>query len=587
VAGVHILGIVRDTHDSGVALLSHGVPEFVVEEERLNRRKHTHRYPQQALAAVLDEAGLCLKDIGAITTPWHVRRLWGSAATALLKRFPGSLALLKQTSRPTQRDGLMLLNHRLKRSLRAQFPGQALPPIYNVGHHDSHAAPFFVSPFEEATILVMDGYGDDASTSVYTGAGNRVERQWNSTLFNSMGILYTFVTQYLGFAGFSDEGKVMALAAFGDDSLVEPFRKVVALRPDGRYALDMSYFDFDAYGSLQPFRSKFFDEFGPARSPGEPIMKRHRDIARALQCTLEDVVLHIAQDCLRRFPSRNLVLSGGVALNCVANARVAGETSFKRVWVPPVASDSGAPLGSALWHWHMRERRPRSYELEHAYLGLSYGRERIRSALEAAGLDYRELGRPELIRRCAHELSRGRIVGWYQGRFEAGPRALGNRSLLADPRRADMKHIINSRIKRREDFRPFAPVVLFDAAPEFFDISQPERFMTVAARVHPHMAHKIPAVVHVDGTARVQTVERRHNPAYYDLIEAFGEITGVPVLLNTSFNEREPIVAKPEEAIACFRRAEIDVLAISDFYVENREAMHVTRQPTADATMES
>ena len=586
-AGVHILGIVRDTHDSGVALLSQGVPEFVVEEERLNRRKHTHRYPQQALAAVLDEAGLSLKDIGAITTPWHVRRLWGSAAAALLKRFPGSLALLKQTSRPTQRDGLMMLNHRLKRSLRAQFPGQVLPPIYNVGHHDSHAASFFISPFEEATILVMDGYGDDASTSVYTGAGNRVERQWNSTLFNSMGILYTFVTQYLGFAGFSDEGKVMALAAFGDDSLVEPFRKVVALCPDGRYALDMSYFDFDAYGSLQPFRSKFFDEFGPPRSADKPIMKRHRDIARALQSTLEDVVLHIAQDCLRRFPSRNLVLSGGVALNCVANARVAGETSFKRVWVPPVASDSGAPLGSALWHWHMRERRPRNYELEHAYLGLSYGREQVRSALEAAGLDYRELGQPELIRRCAHELSRGRIVGWYQGRFEAGPRALGNRSLLADPRRADMKHIINSRIKRREDFRPFAPVVLFDAAPEFFDISQPERFMTVAARVHPHMAHKIPAVVHVDGTARVQTVERRHNPAYYDLIEAFGEITGVPVLLNTSFNEREPIVAKPEEAIACFRRAEIDVLAIGDFYVENREAMHVPWRSPAEAALES
>ncbi len=581
---VHILGIVRDTHDSGVALLSDGVPEFVVEEERLNRRKHTHRYPQQALAAVLDEAGLCLKDIGAITTPWHVRRLWSNASAALLKRFPGSLTLLKQAARPTQRDGLMMLNYRLKRSLRAQFRGQALPPVYNVGHHDSHAASFFVSPFEDATILVMDGYGDDASTSVYTGSGNCIERHWHSSLFNSLGILYTFVTQYLGFAGFSDEGKVMALAAFGDDSLVEPFGKVVSLRPNGQYTLDMSYFNFDAYGSLQPFRSKFFDAFGPPRIPGEPIMKRHRDIARALQWTLEDVVLHIAQDCLRRFPSRNLVVSGGVGLNCVANARLSRETAFERVWVPPIASDSGAPLGSALWHWHVNEKRRRSYELEHAYLGLSYGPERIRSALEAAGLDYRQLSRSELIRRCAHELSRGRIIGWYQGRFEAGPRALGNRSLLADPRRADMKRIINSRIKRREDFRPFAPVVLFDAASEFFDMSQPERFMTVAVRVHPHMTHKIPAVVHVDGTARVQTVERKHNAAYYDLIEAFGEITGVPVLLNTSFNEREPIVARPEEAIACFQRAEIDVLAIGDFYVENQEAMHVARH-SAEATL--
>ena len=582
---MHILGIVRDTHDTGAALLSGGVPEFVVEEERLNRRKHTHRFPQQSLAAVLDEAGLGLKDISAITTPWHLRRLWGSATTALLKRFPGSLALLKQTSRPTQRDGMLMLNYRLRRSLRAQFPGQALPPIYNVGHHDAHAAAFFVSPFEDATILVMDGYGDDASTSVYTGLGNRVERRWHSSLFNSMGILYTFVTQYLGFAGFSDEGKVMALAAFGDDSLVEPFGKVVSLRPNGRYELDMSYFNFDAYGSLQPFRAKFFHEFGPPRSAGEPIMKRHRDMARALQRALEDVVLHIAQDCLRRYPSRNLVLSGGVALNCVANARLLRETAFERVWVPPIASDSGAPLGSALWHWHMHQRRPRSYTLEHAYLGLSYSPQHIRSALAAAGLDYRRLSRSELIRRCARDLSRGKILGWYQGRFEAGPRALGNRSLLADPRRADMKHIINSRIKRREDFRPFAPAVLFDAAPDFFDISHPEPFMTAAARVHPHVAHKIPAVVHVDGTARVQTVERRHNPAYYDLIEAFGEITGVPVLLNTSFNESEPIVARPEEAIACFRRAEIDVLAIGDFYVESREAMHVARH-SAEAASE-
>lgn len=581
-----ILGLVSDTHDSGVALLANGAPDFVVEEERLNRRKHTHRFPKLALEAVLDEAGLRLSDIGLITTPWNVQRLRRNALASVLRRFPHSLTLLKQAARPTQRDGMLMLNYRLKRTLRAQFPGQALPPIHNVGHHDSHAASFFVSPFDEATVLVMDGYGDDASTSIYTGEGNRLERHWRSTIFNSLGILYTFVTQYLGFAGFSDEGKVMALAAFGDDSLVESFGKVVSLRPNGQYALDMSYFNYDAYGSLHPFRTKFFDEFGPPRLVGEPINKRHRDIARALQRTLEEVVLHIARDCLQRYPSRNLVISGGVALNCVANARLARETAFERVWVPPIASDSGTPLGSALWHWHMRQGNPRNFTLDHASLGLRYPPGAIRSALEAAGLVYRQLSMPELVHRCAQDLSRGKIVGWYQGRFEAGPRSLGNRSLLADPRRADMKHIINSRIKHREDFRPFAPAVLLDAAPMFFDVSHPERFMTVAARVHPHMAHKIPAVVHIDGTARIQTVERKHNAAYYDLIEAFGEITGVPVLLNTSFNEREPIVARPEEAIACFRRAEIDVLAIGDFYVGGDEGEH-TASHSADAILSS
>ncbi len=565
-----ILGIVSDTHDSGVALLADGTPAVVVEEERLNRRKHTHRYPRQALDAALQQAGVRFADIDVITTPWNVQRLRRTSFAAVLKRFPESLKLLPRAARPTQRDGMLMLNYRLRRSLRAQFPGQAIPAIHNVGHHDSHAAAFFVSPFEDATVLVMDGYGDDASTSVYTGQGNRLERHWHTGIFNSLGILYTFITHYLGFAGFSEEGKVMALAAFGDDSLVDRFRKLVHLTPDGQYALDMSYFNYDAYGSTQPFRAKFFDTFGPARKPGEPLTQRHKDVAHALQVVLEETVLHIAQHCARRFPSRNLVITGGVGLNCVANARVTRETPFEHVWVPPIASDSGAPLGSTLWHHHMVEGGQRTYTLNHASHGITYSQDAIRAALDKAGLAYQRMAISDMTRRCAEDLSRGKIIGWYQGRFEMGPRALGNRSLLADPRRAEMKHIINARVKHREDFRPFAPVVLREAAESFFEINGPEPFMTSAARVRPHMASKIPAVVHVDGTARVQTVEREQNQPYYDLIKAFGDITGVPVLLNTSFNEREPIVARPEEAVACFLRAELDVLAIGEFYVSQQ-----------------
>jgi carbamoyltransferase len=569
---VIILGIVSDTHDSGIALLSRGVPEFVVEEERLNRRKHTHRYPQQALEAVLSQAGIGLGDIDVITTPWNVQRLRRTAASAVLKRFPSSLALLKQKARPTQRDGMLMLNYRLRRRLREQFACRKLPPIHNVGHHDSHAAVFFISPFEEATVLVMDGYGDDASTSVYTGAGNRLVRRWHTGIFNSLGMLYTFVTQYLGFAGFSDEGKVMALAAFGDTGLVDRFRQIVRLEPDGQYAIDLSYFNYDAYGSLQPFRPRFFETFGPARRPDEPLTQHHSDIARALQTVLEETVLHVARDCARRFPSRNLVMTGGVALNCIANARVAQETPFERIWVPPVASDSGAPLGSALWHWHMIEGGPRCYVLDRASLGLAYDPAAIRAALDAAGLAYRRMSQADIIRRCAEDLAQGKIVGWYHGRFEMGPRALGNRSLLADPRRADMKDIINARIKRREGFRPFAPAVLHEAAPLFFEGDGSQPFMTMAWRVRPEKAAEIPSVVHVDGTARIQTVQREANPAYYDLIKAFGDITGVPVLLNTSFNEQEPIVARPQEAIACFLRTELDVLAMGEYYVGARRA---------------
>lgn len=563
-----VLGIVQDTHDSGVALVVRGVPEYVVEEERLSRRKHTHRFPTMALQAVLERTGIGLENIDAITVPWDVRCLRRTAALAVLKRFPQGLMLLNQAARPTQRNRIVILNQRLRERLNRLYPGERLPPIHNVGHHDSHAAAFFVSPFDDATVLVMDGYGDDASTSVYTGADNLLQRRWHTGVFNSLGILYSIVTQYLGFAAFSDEGKVMALAAFGDTGLVDRFRQIVRLAPQGRYDVDMSYFNYDAYGAVRPFRRKFFDAFGPPRKPGEPLTQRHRDVARALQTVLEETVLHIARDCADRFGSRNLVITGGVALNCLANARVAEETAFERVWVPPIASDSGAPLGSALWHCHVTEGRRRSYVLDRASLGLSYDDHAIKAALDAAGLPYQRLTPSEMAQRCARDLSQGKIVGWFQGRFEIGPRALGNRSLLADPRRADMKEIINRRIKRRETFRPFAPVVLREAAHLFFDDFGGEQpFMTMTWRVLPHKAGEIPAVVHVDGTARVQTVERETNPGYYDLIKAFGEITRVPVLLNTSFNEQEPIVGRPQDAIACFLRTEFDVLAIGNYYV--------------------
>ncbi|MFN3868261.1 MAG: carbamoyltransferase [Hyphomicrobiaceae bacterium] len=567
---MRVLGLVGATHDSGIALVDDGLPTLILEEERLNRVKRTKAFPTLSLQAALgaDLAGIDSVDV--ITTPWDVKRLRASFAKAMLKGLPASLSFLLEASHTPQRNEIVLLNHYLRRRLKRLVGERPLPRIVNVGHHDSHAATFFVSPFEDATILVMDGFGDDASTSVYTADRRGIERHWTTGIFNSVGVVYTVVTEYLGFGGFSDEGKVMALAAYGDDSLVPLFRELIRLEPGGRYQVDMSYFDYQRYGEFRPFRGKFYDRFGPPRKKDEPLGDRHYAIARGLQVMTEETILHIVRAIAQQFPSRNLVLAGGVALNCVANARVLAETEFERVWVPPCASDTGAPLGSALWHYHQTLGQPRRFEMIHPFYGLEFDDAAIAGALERAGLTAERIDTHALIQRTARDLAEGKIVGWFQGRFEIGPRALGNRSILADPRRADMREIINSKIKHRESFRPFAPAVLEERATEFFEISQPDPFMTMAPRVHADKITSMPSAVHIDGTGRIQTVRREQNERYYDLIEAFGEITGVPVLLNTSFNRHEPIVCRPEEAISCYLRTGMDVLVLGNYYVTER-----------------
>jgi len=564
---VKILGLVAKTHDSGLALLSDGKVEHVLEEERFDRRKKSQKFPRHALA-VLRDAGLKLSDIDAITTPWDVSALRRFGAQLLLRRFPLSLCLLHPAAHRAQQNQIMLLNGYLKGGLRRFFgASEPLPPIINVHHHHAHAASFFVSPMEEALVLVMDGYGDDASTSAYVGRGNRLERLWHTTPFNSLGLVYTFVTEYLGFAGFGDEGKVMALAAFGDKSYVERFRDVVRPTPDGSYAINMDYFGFETFGELRPLRRKFYDVFGPPREEGAPMEDRHRAIAHALQAVTEEIVLHVVRTLVARTGQTNLCITGGVALNCVANAKVLEETPVKRLWVPPCASDTGAPLGSALWHYHQTLGHPRGFELTHPFYGKAYSDAEIEQALAKAGLPAQRLEEDALIPRVATDLAGGKVVGWYQGRFEMGPRALGNRSILADPRRAEMRDILNAKIKARESFRPFAPAVPMERAAEFFEITQPDPFMTLAPRVRPEKRGDIAAAVHVDGTGRIQTVERAANPRYWDLITAFGKITGVPVLLNTSFNRKEPIVSSPAEAVHCFLESGMDVLVLGNYYV--------------------
>jgi carbamoyltransferase len=583
---VQILGIVSETHDAGIALLQEGVPVLVLEEERLNRQKHTRDFPTLALKQAFDAVGRSFAEVDVITTPWDMSRLRRTVLKAVVGRMPASLSLLLPSAQTTQDRGIVLLNFWLRYNLKRQFRDQRLPAIVNVGHHESHAAIFFASPFEDASVLVMDGYGDDAATSTFTGAGNQLERQWHGRFFDSLGMIYTLITRYLGFQLF-EEGTVMALAACGDTTYTDDMRKVVRLEPAGRFSINMDYFNHDKYGMLRPFKRRFIETFGPPRAQGEMLTDRHRDVARALQTVTSDVVVHVTRHLAATYPSRNLVLTGGVALNCVANARILRDTDFHRVWVPPCASDTGAPLGSALWHHHQTLGKPRGFELTHAFHGSAYGPGQTRRALVEAGLAFEELDEVDLPRRVARDLAENRIVGWFQGRFEMGPRALGNRSILASPLRREMRDLMNARIKYREPFRPFAPAVLAEHAADYFEISQPDPFMTLAPRVRSDKAHLIPAAVHVDGTGRIQTVERRSNPRFYAVIEEFMKLTGVPVVLNTSFNKQEPIVARPEEAVSCFLRTEMDALVLGNFYTRDRPIAAVNRARDAFSVLDA
>ena len=453
-----ILGIASESHDLGLALVDDGLPLLVIEEERLNRQKHTAQFPTFALEAAFGN-GVKLEDVDVITTPWDMRRLRWTFLKAVFGHPPASFNLLRPAADTTNNTSLVALNYFLRRGLRRQFPGQSPPAIINVGHHEAHAAIFFASPFDEATVLVMDGYGDDAATSAFTGKGSTLERRWHGRFFDSIGMIYTLITEHLGFYAF-EEGTVMALAACGSDTYLHKMRDIVHLEDEGRFTINMAYFSHDRYGMLQPFTRKFLETFGPPRERGSALTDRHRDLARALQTVTEEAVLHVARGLAKAYPSKNLCFTGGVALNCVANGRILRDTDFARVWIPPCASDTGVPLGSALWHYHQTLGHPRRFEMTHAFYGTEYGPREIKRAFDQEGMLYARLTEAELVHRVAQDLASDKIVGWFQGRFEMGPRALGNRSILASPLKPGIREIMNARIKFREPFRPFAPAVL-------------------------------------------------------------------------------------------------------------------------------
>jgi carbamoyltransferase len=468
--------------------------------------------------------------------------------------------------------------------------------VHHVEHHRAHlASAFYCSPFEEAACLTVDGFGDFVSSMSAMGAGHRLQVLDAVPFPHSLGILYTALTQYLGFHSYGDEYKVMALASFGRPRHLDALLRVVSLTGDGRFRTDPSFFRHATEGvtmswedgrpEIGPLWSRRLEEaLGPPRAPGAALTEREFDVAASLQAAYEAALFHRLRWLRRRTGQRRLCLAGGCALNSVANGKVRAETGFEEVFVQPAAGDAGTALGAAQYVWHHVMGRPRRFRMEHAYWGPEFPAARLEAALRErlGAIGEGQAGRvggatvrmrraasdEELFRETAAALAGGRIVGWYQGRSEWGPRALGNRSILADPRRAEMKDELNARIKRRESFRPFAPSVLEERASEWFDGGAPDPFMVTVLPIHARRLHEIPAVAHVDGTGRLQTVSRAQNPRYWGLLKSFEAATQVPVLLNTSFNENEPIVNTPEEALDCFLRAGMDSLVLGDWMVD-------------------
>jgi len=562
-------------HDSAAALLCDGEIVAMAEEERFVRDKHTLAFPARAIRYCLDEAGIGIDDVDHIAYYWDPSLHVADQIWHIIRYLPRTLRLVR--SRLGQNFlPMMRLEHTLRRELGLSAHSRTRQ-IHRVEHHAAHAASaFLLSPFEEAAILTVDAVGEWASTWFGIGEGNGFHKLGEINFPHSLGMLYGSVTDYLGFRYASDEGKVMGLAPYGDPEVyLAKFREIVQLEPEGRFSLDMSYFDYHLYGRGHWVSDKFVRVFGPPRRKEEPIEKRHEDIAAVLQQVTEDACLHMAEYLhavtKKRTPAgaRNLCIAGGVGLNSVMNGKVLQHSPFEEIFVQPAANDAGTAVGAALWVHSCLLGLPRPTTMEHAYWGPGFTNEEIAATLVHYDdrLTYRQLDDPARV--GAEIIARGEILGWFQGRMEFGPRALGNRSILADPRRPDTKDILNARVKHREPFRPFAPSVLEERTGEYFTVDYPSPFMILVFDVQPDKRAVIPAITHVDGTGRVQTVNREINPRYWALIKEFERLTGVGLILNTSFNVMgEPIVCQPREAIECFLNTGVDRLIIGDYLVE-------------------
>ncbi len=580
---MNIVGINAFHGDASAVVLRDGGLVAAVEEERYRRVKHCAGFPREAVRACLEMAGIAPGEVDHVAVSRRPRaHLWRKVAFALRARPDTGLVRDRLRNAGRVRDLAATVGEAL-----ALAPAHARPRIHEIEHHPAHlASAFFVSPFEEAAVCAIDGFGDFVSTSFGVGRGPTLQVLERVFFPHSIGLLYLAITQYLGFLKYGDEYKVMGLAPYGEPRYADALRELVCLRPGGRFELDLSYFRHWSGGArmtwadgepvLDPvYAPKLEALLGPARRPDEALGPRHEAVAASLQAVFEEAALHVLLEVHERTRLPRLCLAGGCAMNSVMNGKIRERTPFKEVYIQPAAADNGTALGAAFYVWHQRLGRPRGFVMEHGYWGPEFGAVEVRAALGSAAAELARLGcaiaemgnEDDLCDWTARRIAEGRVVGWFQGRMEWGARALGARSILADPRRADMREIINTRIKFREKFRPFAPSVLEEALDEYFVGAVPDPFMVQVYPVREDKRSVIPAVTHVDGSGRLQTVSRRTNPRYWRLLKAFEKETGIPLLLNTSFNENEPIVRTPGQALDCFLRTRMDVLVLGDTVV--------------------
>jgi carbamoyltransferase len=578
---MYILGLNAYHGDSSACIFKDGELIAAIEEERIRRIKHWAGFPSEAIKFCLDECGIGIGDVDYIT----------------ISRDPSANIYKKITHSVKNLVSFKALKDRLANTKKVASIKQELANVFNIDeskikaevvnveHHRAHmVSAFFASPFEESAILSIDGFGDFTSTMIGVGKGNKIEVLDNVIYPHSLGVFYTTFTQFLGFMNYGDEYKVMGLSPYGkeDKEIMKKLEDVIILKDDGLFEINKKYFRHPKEGvsmrwedgnpHIEPLYSDYLIEvFGKPREKNEELSEYHKNLAWAIQRVAEKTIFHILESLQKRTGLKNICIAGGVAQNSVANGKILQNTSFEKLYIPPAGHDAGTAIGSALWLYNHIQGNDRIAPQYHSYFGAKFSDEEIIKFCEENGIKYKKYSDKELNEVVTNCLIDAGVIGWFQGRAEFGPRALGHRSILADPTRDDAKEILNLKIKRREPFRPFAPSILKEFVAEYFEIVDDVPFMEKVFQFKEDKKAKLKAVVHVDGSGRLQTVDKNIEPKYYNLIETFYKKTGVPILLNTSFNENEPIVNTPAEAYDCFARTKMDMLVMGNIVVTDRK----------------